>query len=62
MNNTSKIKCPFCSHVQSEDLYEFVDTGDQEGSFHLECESCDNEFTINFEFRPFVKTTEIGSE
>lgn len=57
MEQTEKVKCPHCQVVQEEDIHDLAsDTGDMEGSFKCECESCGDEFTVEFEYKSYLKT------
>lgn len=57
MEQTAKIQCPNCKEIQSEDIHDLaMDTGEMEGSFPHECEECGHEFTVEYEYRPFIKT------
>lgn len=55
MNQREKIICPFCKVEMSEDIYEFTDSGDMDGFFHLDCDNCDEKFEVSFIFKPFIK-------
>lgn len=44
MNN--KITCPHC--MKEYDGLDFIEVGDMEGSFEMECEGCEKEFTVTF--------------
>lgn len=57
MNQTSKIKCPKCKVVQEEDINDLtIDTGDMEGTFPHVCDNCEYDFTVEYEYKPFIKT------
>lgn len=56
VKETSKIECPHCEKIQEEDIYDFVDTGDQEGNFELKCEDCEKDFMVEFQFVAHVGT------
>ena len=40
-------ECPYCG-VQYDGL-EFLDTGDMDGEFEMQCDNCDEEFSVEFE-------------
>lgn len=44
MKETVLIECPHCNKSQIEDIYDLVDTGDQEGEFNINCNECKKEF------------------
>lgn len=57
MNQTSKIECPKCNSIQNEDIHDLsMDTGEMEGFFPHICENCKCEFTVEYEYKPFIKT------
>lgn len=57
MEQTAKIKCPNCNVIQEEDIDDLaVDAGDMQGIFKHICDQCESEFTIEFEYKPFLKT------
>lgn len=56
MKQTDKIECPFCKEVQSEDIHDLTEGGDLEGQFKHECENCEKEFTVEFEFVAKIQT------
>lgn len=57
MNQTEKVTCPKCKEYQSEDVHELaMNAGEMEGSFPHVCEHCDAEFTVEFVYKPYVKT------
>lgn len=55
MENREDIKCPACHKFQCNDIYEYIDTGDMEGFFHLECDFCSKVFEVSFELKSFIK-------
>lgn len=55
MKQTHMIECKKCGKLQSEDIYDFVETDDQEGEFSIECEHCESEINIEFTFKPFIE-------
>lgn len=59
MNQRTEIICPFCNAEVWNDIYEFTDAGDMEGSFHLECEECERTFEVVFSFLPFIKEYQL---
>ncbi|MBD8523718.1 hypothetical protein [Lysinibacillus fusiformis] len=57
MIQTKEIKCPKCKTIQTEDIEDLIiDTGYMEGNFQHVCENCNDEFTVEFEYRPFIRT------
>lgn len=56
MNQTTKIKCPACGVIQSEDIIDLTEGGSLDGKFKHDCEGCQKTFTVEFEFTPHVKT------
>lgn len=57
MENTAEIKCPKCNTVQSEDINELASgTGEMDGSFPYICDKCNKTFTVEYEYKPFIKT------
>ena len=40
------IVCPYCGH--KHDGLDYVETGDMEGDFSMECEACGKEFNVSF--------------
>lgn len=56
MNKTTKIKCPKCGKNQVEDIIELTEGDTLDGIFKHECDSCNEVFTVEFEFVPHVKT------
>jgi hypothetical protein len=58
VKQTEKIKCPNCKVVQEEDIHDLtVDAENMEGSFIHECDNCEYEFTVEYEYKPFIKTS-----
>ncbi|WP_400194638.1 hypothetical protein [Lysinibacillus telephonicus] len=57
MKSGKTIECPYCKKEQFDTLDDLVDSGDMEGSFPHECENCNNVFTVEFEYRPYNRTT-----
>lgn len=57
MNQTSKVICPKCNKEQNEDIHDLaMDTGEMEGEFSHICEHCNEGFTVEFVYKPYVKT------
>jgi len=57
MEQTSKIKCPHCNTTQKEDIYDLsIDTEEMEGTFPHICDDCGKNFTIEYEYKPYIKT------
>ena len=56
MKQTDFLECPHCTHTQTEDLYDYLDSPDEEGTFKIRCENCENEFYVQYELKPFVQT------
>lgn len=54
MNRRKEIICPYCNTEMFDDIYEFTDSGDMDGFFHLECEECQEKFEVVFQFEPFI--------
>ena len=58
MIQTSKVICPKCNKVQSEDIHDLaMDTGEMDGEFTHICEGCNVKFTVEFVYKPYVKTS-----
>lgn len=47
MESINIIQCPYCWHLIEP--WDFIDTGDMEGEFEMECEECGKEFNVKFE-------------
>ena len=47
MDTINVIQCPHCNHLIEP--WDFVDTGDMEGEFEMECEECGEQFSVSFE-------------
>ena len=47
MKSINIIQCPYCNHFIEP--WDFIDTGDMEGEFTMECEKCEKEFSVKFE-------------
>lgn len=47
MKSINIIQCPHCKH--SIEPWDFIDTGDMEGEFDMECEKCGKGFLVKFE-------------
>lgn len=47
MITENEIQCPHCEYVH-EDWWEYLETADQEGEFKMECEDCDECFSVSF--------------
>ena len=57
MKQTADVTCPKCNKNQSEDIHDLaMDTGEMEGSFPQECEYCGEVYTVEFLYKPYVKT------
>ncbi|WP_204245812.1 hypothetical protein [Clostridium botulinum] len=41
------IKCPYCDY-KHEDFQNYIDTGDMEGEFSMDCEKCKKPFGVDF--------------
>ena len=56
MIQTAVIICPCCNTQQHDHIYTLA--GSKKDGFikHI-CDDCKNEITIEFEFRPYIKTT-----
>lgn len=47
MESVNVIQCPHCWHLIEP--WDFIDVGDMEGEFEMECEECGKEFLVKFE-------------
>ena len=57
MRQTAEVKCPKCHTIQSEDINDLaMDAGEMEGSFPHACDNCRTVFTVEYQYKPFVKT------
>lgn len=56
MEQTEFLKCPYCEHTQTENLYDYLDSEDGEGTFKISCENCESEFYVQYELKPFIQT------
>lgn len=45
-NMENKISCPHCG--LEYDGLDYIEVGDMEGSFEMDCEGCEKEFTVSF--------------
>lgn len=61
MKETVLIECPHCNKNQIEDIYDLVDTGDQEGKFNMNCNECKKEFIVEFLFVSHVGTKPVNN-
>ncbi|HCL4480361.1 TPA: hypothetical protein N2D99_002449 [Clostridium botulinum] len=41
------IQCPHCNY-KHEDFQNYIDTGDMDGEFSMDCEKCGKSFQVNF--------------
>lgn len=41
------IYCPYCHH-KHENWQDYIDTGDMDGEFPVECEKCGKKFIVSF--------------
>lgn len=57
MKWSNAIQCPHCEKEQFDALDDLVEVGDMEGSFEHECENCNENFTVHFEYRPYNRTS-----
>lgn len=46
INTINIIKCPYCN--AEIEPWDFLDTGDMEGDFSMECLQCKKEFNVTF--------------
>jgi DNA-directed RNA polymerase subunit RPC12/RpoP len=46
METVNIIQCPHCGNTIEP--WDFLDVGDMEGSFTMECEGCKKEFSVEF--------------
>lgn len=46
MESVNIIQCPHCRALIEP--WDYVETGDMEGDFKMDCESCENEFNVSF--------------
>ncbi|MBD5589243.1 hypothetical protein [Clostridium botulinum] len=44
-----KIKCPYCKH--EHDGLDYIEVGDMEGEFSMDCEKCKKPFGVDFATR-----------
>lgn len=56
MVQSTKIICPHCENEQEDDLFEYLEADAMEGEFNLNCDKCEEEFTVVFELRPYIET------
>lgn len=57
METINSIQCPYCDC--KIEPWEYVETGDMDGSFKMECEECKKPFIVNFKtdmmFNTFIE-------
>ena len=57
METINTIQCPYCNC--KIEPWEYVETGDMDGSFKMECEKCKKPFIVNFKtdiiFNTFIE-------
>ena len=46
METVNIIQCPYCKALIEP--WDYVETGDMEGGFTMECEECGKEFSVSF--------------
>lgn len=56
MNQTEKLYCPHCKNVQVDEIHDLVEGGDMDGTFSHDCEECGKTFTVEYEYKPYIKT------
>ena len=56
MESINIIQCPHCSHLIEP--WDFMDIGDMEGEFEMDCEECGKSFKVDFETDIRFKTSE----
>ncbi len=57
MKQTATIKCPVCETNQSEEIYDLtMDLKHLAGTLDHICENCDHEFTVKYDYKPYVIT------
>ncbi|WP_051405129.1 helix-turn-helix domain-containing protein [Bacillus cihuensis] len=57
MVQTSVIKCPYCSIEQQSNIYDLTKKSrGMLGNFQHICDHCHKDFTVEFEFYPYIKT------
>jgi len=62
MKQTVDVKCPYCKTIQEEDIHDLtVDAGDMEGTFLHECDNCEKEFKVKFQYKPYVETSMLDT-
>lgn len=59
MKQTTKVTCPRCGTIQAEDIIDLTEGDSLDGKFNHECDSCEENFTVEFEFIPHVKTYKL---
>lgn len=51
----NEIKCPHCNGLIEP--WDYMDCGDMDGEFTLNCEHCEKEFNVNFTTEIIFRTT-----
>nr|DAF76807.1 MAG TPA: DNA-directed RNA polymerase subunit [Caudoviricetes sp.] len=55
METVNIIQCPHCG--AKIEPWDFIDTGDMDGNFDMDCEECGKNFKVSFETDIRFKTT-----